>query len=191
MKPASVVAALRRGEIGVFPTDTLYGVLGRAMSPRVVARIYRIKGRNPRKPFIILLGSVRDLGRFGVRPSPLERKVLARLWPGKASVIFQCASKRFHYLHRGTKTLALRVPKKKMLVTLLKRTGPLVAPSANPEGMRPARTIREARNYFGKSVDFYFPGGRLVGEPSTLITVRDGNIRVLRHGADAERVNLS
>ena len=184
-------AVLRRGGVGVVPTDTLYGVLGCALSQRTVECLYRIKGRSPKKPFIILLSSIRELGRFGIYPSASERRVLDCLWPGKVSVIVRCKDARFRYLHRGTRTLALRVPKKKTLIALLKRTGPLVAPSANKEGKRPARTIREARNYFGESVDFYLPGGKLVGKPSTLIMMRNGTIRMLRRGADARRIKIN
>lgn len=187
MKLHEAIAALRRGGVGVLPTDTLYGVLGKALSPSVVARIYRIKGRSPRKPFIILLGSVRDLGRFGVCPSAPEREILASLWPGKVSVVFRCASKRFRYLHRGTKTLAFRVPRKKTLVALLESVGPLAAPSANPEGKRPARTLREARDYFGNRVDFYISGGRVEGKPSTLVRIENGSLRVLRRGRPPEK----
>ncbi len=177
------ITCLRRGGVLVAPTDTLYGVLGNALSRSTVARIERIKGRSREKPFIILLGSVRNLGRFGVSPSVSERKILDRLWPGKVSVVFQCRGERFRYLHRGTKTLAFRVPKKKMLTVFLKHVGPLVAPSANPEGKRPARSIREARNYFGEKVDLYIPGGTLRGKPSTIIMMHSGKVKVLRKGA--------
>jgi L-threonylcarbamoyladenylate synthase len=73
-------------------------------------------------------------------------------------------------LHLGTQSLAFRVPKPKGLQSLLKKTGPLVAPSANPEGMKPALTMREAKKYFGNAVALYVPG--LVHRaPSSLVSL--------------------
>jgi L-threonylcarbamoyladenylate synthase len=66
---------------------------------------------------------------------------------------------------------------------LLQRTGPLIAPSANFEGEPPASTIRAAKKYFGKKVDFYADAGRLVSRPSTLIKMEKGWLIVLREGA--------
>ena len=93
------------------------------------------------------------------------------------------ALKKFEYLHRGTKTLAFRIPKAAWLRKLLQETGPLIAPSANFEGEPPALTIRAAKKYFGENVDFYADAGRLVSKPSTLIKIERGKVTVLREGA--------
>ena len=69
------------------------------------------------------------------------------------------------------------------MLDLLKQTGPLVAPSVNPEGQSPAKNIAEARKYFGDKVDFYQDGGRLGSLSSTVISVSDGVHKVVRFGA--------
>ncbi len=174
------VAILKRGGVGVLLTDTIYGLVGRALHKKAVERIYRIKGRNPNKPLIILISSVRDIARFGIVLDVKTKQILRTVWPGRVSVIVPCPSQRFAYLHRGTKTLAFRLPKKPSLLALLRRTGPLVAPSANPEGLPPACNVTEAKKYFGDNVDFYLAGGRPQRNPSTLITIKDGEIISLR-----------
>lgn len=164
-----VANILRKEGIGVLPTDTIYGIVGSALRLRTVERIYKLRKRNRKKPMIILIGSIADLQRFEVKVDIKTKKILKRFWPGKVSVILACQSKKFAYLHRGTKTLAFRLPAKKSLRKLLKQVGPLVAPSANIEGERPARTVAEARRYFGSRVDFYVDIGRLAGKPSKLV----------------------
>ena len=171
---------LKNGGVGVMPTDTIYGLVGSAFSKKAVARIYALRKRDPKKPMIILISSLSDLRKFAVKLAPEIKKILKKFWPGKVSIILPCASKKFSYLHRGTKTLAFRFPRKKALRTLLKKTGPLVATSANVEGKKPASTIREARKYFGSNVDFYLDVGTLAGEPSSLIKVEQGRIAKLR-----------
>jgi len=173
----------KAGGVGVLPTDTIYGVVGRATDKKAVARIYKLRKRNPKKPFIILVSSLRDLNIFSIKLDKQTGKILNKLWPGKVSVVLECGTQKFKYLHRGTNTLAFRLPKKQALLKLLQKTGPLVAPSANPEGLLPAKTINETKKYFGGAVDFYENGGKLVSKPSTLISIKSGKIKVLRPGA--------
>lgn len=163
--------------MGVLATDTIYGIVGRAHDRTAVERIYKLKGRSPDKPMIILIGSVEDLELFGVRADGVN---LADHWPGPVSIILPCDRDDLEYLHRGTKTLAFRLPDKPALRDLLSKTGPLVAPSANPEGHPPARNVEEAKAYFGDQVSIYV-GGEVTGSPSKLIKIDEsGNVTVLR-----------
>src|SRR3989304_6798119 len=105
MKDKKIVEILRRGGITVIPTDTIYGLVGSAFSKKAIERIYKIKGRKKTKPFIILISSFNDLKRFNIKPSIKEFKILKKIWPGPVSIILPCPSKKFRYLHRGTKNL--------------------------------------------------------------------------------------
>lgn len=178
-----IIKILRDGGVGVLPTDTIYGIVGSAFSAKAVERIFDAKERPKDMPIIVLISNIKDLEKFGVDYDP---KVLKTFWPGKVSVILQHASvivsKKFKYIHRGKNAIAFRLPKKKSLIALLKKTGPLVAPSANLSGMTPARNITEAKNYFGNKVDFYLAGGTIpLNKPSTLLRIgTKGEIEVLR-----------
>ncbi|MCX6753356.1 MAG: L-threonylcarbamoyladenylate synthase [Candidatus Nomurabacteria bacterium] len=176
-----VIKSLKKDGIGIIPTDTLYGIVGSAFSKKAVEKIYKIKGRDENKPFIVLISSIKDLEKFGIQhPYKLEFvRMLEKFWPGKVSVILSCS--KYKYLHRGENAIAFRLPNKKSLIELIKKTGPLVAPSANPQGMIPASNIKEAKKYFGDNVDFYVAGGTLKSKPSTLIKInKNGEIEVLR-----------
>lgn len=194
-KNAVLARALARGEVWVMPTDTIYGIVGSALNRRTVTRIYRLRKRNHKKPMIILIGAFRDLSRFGIKPDVATRRILSRFWPGPVSIILPLPSrasvlKQFHYLHRGTNALAFRLPAeaprakaglpKNWLRAMLKKTGPLVASSANHEGKPPAKTIAEAKAYFGKNVDGYLNKGTLRGKPSKLVKIDNGKMTILR-----------
>lgn len=168
-------------KITVIPTDTIYGIVGSALFPEIVERIYQLRKRTPIKPMIILISSIDDIKKFNIRLTHKQKKVLSKLWPNPISVILSCPSEKFLYLHRGTKTLAFRMPKKDSLLKLLQRIGPLVAPSANFEGEMPAKNIEEARKYFGNEVD-YIDEGVLISEPSTLIQFEGNDVKILREG---------
>lgn len=188
-------ALLKSGQIAVIPTDTIYGLVASAFDKKAVSRLYRLKKRTPTKPFIILIDKISRLKNFGIILSPKQKTALKKFWPGKVSIILPLSSchfpsanwrsgnstKNLHYLHRGANSLAFRLPKNKWLLSLLKKTGPLVAPSANPEGLPPSKTIKEAENYFGSGVNLFIDGGKIFTSPSRLLSLsEDGKITILR-----------
>lgn len=183
MTENEITEILKDGGVGVLATDTLYGIVGQALNKETVTRIYKIKGRAPEKPLIILISDQNQLKVLGVELTPKAEEILGEVWPGPVSVVLAIESENFEYLDRGTRTLAFRLPKSKRLTEIINETGPLVAPSANPEGSEPAKNIKEARDYFGTLVDFYSDSGRIDGEPSTLIRIKNDGIEVLRRGS--------
>jgi len=185
----NVIKVLKDGGIGILPTDTIYGIVGSAFSKKAVERIYEVKGRDMDKPFIVLISAIAEIEKFGIIP-PIIRgsgqrprvfdDVFSKYWPGKVSIVLPCKSKKFEYLHRGKKSIAFRLPAKKALIEIIKKTGPLVAPSANPSGLPPAENITQAKKYFKDSVDFYIVGGVKKGKPSKVISLISGSHLILR-----------
>jgi len=175
---------LKNNGLVVLPTDTLYGIIGRAQSKKAVERIYKIKGRNENKPFIVLISSFKDLELFGIKLDESQAKFLKKNWPGKVSVILPCNQLKWNYLHRGLKSIAFRMIGKKNinLFNLIKKVGPLVAPSCNKQGEKPAENVKKAREYFEDNIDLYINGGRRKSAPSTLIKYEDSKWIILRQG---------
>jgi DNA-3-methyladenine glycosylase len=172
-----------RSGVGVIPTDTLYGIVASAFSKKAVERVYALRGRNPKKPCIILISDVSDLQRFGITLSQKDRDVVQRWWPGPVSVIFSPVPARFSYLHRGTSSLAFRIPNDKKLRGFINSTGPLIAPSANKEGEAPACTVLATHTVFGDAIGMHIDGGLRTLMPSTVVTLQDGVAQVVRQGA--------
>ena len=180
----NIINTIKASGIGVLPTDTIYGLVGLALHKKAVEKIYKLKKRSPQKPFIILIAEIEDLKKFGVALDKPAKNILDKFWPGPVSVILPCPmlKRELSYLWPLNKTLAFRCPKDKWLNNLLKETGPLVAPSANIEGLPPAQTIKQAKKYFNDKVDFYFDEGTIKNAPSVLISLENRKIKVLRQG---------
>ena len=176
----NLVNILKENGVVVMPTDTLYGIVGRAEEQSVVERIYSARKRNPEKPCIVLIGEVGELKKFGIFLTEGEQEKVEQ-YSEPTSFILDCLDEKLSYLHRGTQTLAFRIPSPLALRDLLIKTGPLVAPSANPEGLLPAQNIKEAKKYFGDLVDIYIDAGEIIGKPSKVIRLhKDGTETVLR-----------
>lgn len=177
----NLIRMLLNNKVVVMPTDTIYGLVGNALNSNVVNHIYEVRKRAPEKPCIILIGDIKDLEKFSVHLSNEQKEKVKEYWPGPVSIVLDCIDQKFFYLHRGTQTLAFRLPKQTALQDLLKETGPLIAPSANLEGLSPANNVHEAKNYFHETVDLYVDGGERSGSPSQVIKLhKDGSTLILR-----------
>ncbi|MFA5840985.1 MAG: L-threonylcarbamoyladenylate synthase [Candidatus Paceibacterota bacterium] len=185
----NLIRVLEENGVVVMPTDTLYGIVGRAQEASVVNRIYDLKKRTSLKPCIILIGDISELEKFSITLNREQRKIIEKYWSFNftqdktepVSIVLDCPNDSFAYLHRGTRTLAFRVPTFKPFREFLLNVGPLLAPSANPEGLPPAKDIFEAKDYFGDKVDLYVDGGIITGKASRLVKLyRDGSEAILR-----------
>ncbi len=184
MQSPEIVTMLQSGKIGVMPSDTQYGMFCRADNPEAVAKVYQIQNRDEAKQCVVLVASFDEV----LEIAGLDRNTLLmaeKYWPGPVSVIVPCNKSALPHIALGHGDIAIRIPAYPELQAILTQTGPLMAPSANPQGLKPAETIAEAQNYFGDNADFYVDGGH-VGEKlaSTIIRfTEDGLVETLRQGA--------
>ncbi|GAB6065404.1 L-threonylcarbamoyladenylate synthase [Aquifex pyrophilus] len=167
---------LEKGGIVVAPTDTIYGMLADATNEEAVKRLYEIR-RPSGKPFLVLIPDESWIVELCL-DLPEEYKPL--LHKEGITLVLKKRCDKLSYISKDS--LAVRIPKKgfvRKLLDVFKK--PLVAPSVNPEGKKPATTIEEAYRYFGDKVELYVDGGKIEGEPSTLVDLREG-LKVLREG---------
>ena len=177
------VAALAAGELAVFPTESVYGLGADALSPRAVATLVAVRGREPDKPILVLASDL-AMVRLVVRDLPPAATRLARrFWPGPLTLVLPARTGLAVGLGAGTDTIGVRVPAHETARALVTGLGrPVTAPSANPPGDEPAHTIGEARAYFGDRVRAYVDGGRLDGPVSTVVAIDGDRVRIVRAG---------
>lgn len=177
----TVIEALRADKLVVAPTDTIYGLLARADSPRAVDELYRVRQRDRTKSCIILLSSANNIPELTTK----QRHIYDQLRHERPTTIAARVSPDFMpHLVRTDATLAFRaVPPDTALSELIRLVGPLLAPSANLAGQPPATTVNEATAYFGDQVAVYVDSGEIKGVmPSRIITFTDdGQLATLRH----------
>lgn len=178
-----IVLVIKQGSIVVLPTDTIYGIHASIFLPKTIERVYKLKGRKEEKPFIILINKIEDIKSLGINIKNGIKTFLKNVWPGKVSVIFPISNKKYSYLHKGSNTLAFRMPRDKFLAGIISKTGPLISTSVNPSRKMPAKDIIEAKKYFGNKVDLYIDDGDKKSSPSALIEIKDKKINILRQGS--------
>lgn len=180
----AATAAIRRGELVVLPTDTLYGLAADAFTPSAVAALLDAKGRGPDMPVPVLVASLPMLDGVVDALPPVGRELVSTFWPGALTVVARHTVGLAWDLGDTRGTVAVRMPQHPVALELLAATGPLAVSSANLSGAAPAGDVEEAAAQLGDSVAVYLDAGPCAaGLASTIVDVTSDVPRVLRAGA--------
>ena len=180
----AAVAALRRGELAVLPTDTVYGIAADAFSPTAVSALLEAKGRTRDMPVPVLVGSWRTLDGLAEEVTPQLRTLVEAFWPGGLTLVVRTAPSLLWDLGETRGTVAVRMPLHPVALAVLDHTGPLAVSSANRSGLPPAQDATEAARQLGTRVLVYLDGGPVgAGTASTIVDTTGERPRVLRAGA--------
>jgi len=186
--PASVdqaAAALQRGDLVILPTETVYGLAADAANPLAVARIYEAKGRPSFNPLIAHVATLEAAERLARLEGP-GRILAEAFWPGPLTLVAPIGdpSAVCDLARAGLETVAIRVPAHATARAVLEAFGGAVAaPSANRSGRPSPTTFQDAVEETGVASAAALDGGPcVVGVESTVVSVLDGAIRLLRPG---------
>jgi L-threonylcarbamoyladenylate synthase len=180
---AAAVDALRRERVIAYPTDTLYGVGGDAMSAVAAERTVEAKGRDAAKGLPVLIADVADATALSAEWPQAAAALARQFWPGGLTLVVR-AKPELPETVRSDDTVALRVPGLALLRRLIQEAGvPLIGTSANRAGEPAALTAAEAAAALAGRVELVLDGGRVAGHPSTIVRVRGAEAEILRVGA--------
>ncbi|MGN6752216.1 MAG: L-threonylcarbamoyladenylate synthase [Intrasporangium sp.] len=181
---SAAAAALRRGEVVVLPTDTVYGIGCDAFDAAAVASVLAAKGRGRDKPPPVLIPTPRTALGLATSVPAYATTLMERFWPGPLTVVLQAHTSLHWDLGDTNGTVALRVPDHPVALELLRDVGPMAVTSANTTGDPAARNADEAREMLGESVAVYLDAGPVEeGDPSTIIDCTGPEPVTLRVGA--------
>jgi tRNA threonylcarbamoyl adenosine modification protein (Sua5/YciO/YrdC/YwlC family) len=176
-------SAVKRGDLVVLPTDTVYGLGTDAFDPEAVAGLLEAKGRGRDLPVPVLVGTIQTLEGIATGLSDVARALVEGFWPGGLTLVARVQPSLQWDLGETGGTVAVRMPLHPVAIELLKSTGPMAVSSANRSGQPPATTVDEAVDQLGESVSVYLDGGPSGAPvPSTIIDVTREVPRVLRVG---------
>lgn len=181
---SQALAALRRGEVIVFPTETLYGLGADALSDAAVGLVFFLKGRDPDNPIPLLVADEQMLTGVVAEVSPSARRLMRRFWPGPLTLVLPARSGLPAPLLNRDGGVGVRISSQRIARQLVQELGrPLTATSANPSGKEPARTVQEAMSYFSGKIDRFLDGGSLSSRKgSSVVAVTGDTLQLIREG---------
>jgi L-threonylcarbamoyladenylate synthase len=182
---AAAVAALRRGDPVVFPTETVYGLGANALDPIAVSRIFAIKGRPADNPLIVHVLDEAAARRLVTAWPDAAHRLAEAFWPGPLTLVLPKAPAVPSITTAGLDSVAVRAPAHPVARALLRAAGvPLAAPSANTSGRPSPTRVEHARDDLGDRVAIYLDGGPTdLGLESAVVDLRGETARLLRPGA--------
>ena len=177
-------SAVRRGELVVLPTDTVYGIGADAFSAEAVADLLDAKGRGRNMPTPVLIGSPNTLHGLVTDFSEQAWELVDAFWPGALTLVARHQPSLQWDLGDTRGTVAVRMPLHPVAIELLTEVGPMAVSSANLTGHPAPENCDAAREMLGDSVSVYLDGGPTPGNvPSSIVDVTREVPVLLRAGA--------
>src|SRR5437667_9487335 len=184
---ARAVDLLCKGEVVALPTETVYGLAADALKPIAVAKIFEAKDRPRFDPLIVHLPNRDWLGKIvdlQVQDRQLILKLADKFWPGPFTMVLQKREIVPEIVTAGLDTVAVRISAHPVFAEIVcELDQPLAAPSANRFGCVSPTTAQHVIDELGGRIPLIINGGPTEhGIESTIVTVREGRIGVLRRG---------
>ncbi|MEM2902035.1 MAG: L-threonylcarbamoyladenylate synthase [Candidatus Bathyarchaeia archaeon] len=175
---------IREGGIVAFPTETVYGLGVNALDPEAVKKVYEVKRRPADNPTIVHIADKMEAQRLAAEIPEIGYELMERFWPGPLTLVLKKSEIVPSITVAGLDTVAVRIPKHRVALMLIKEAGvPVAAPSANLAG-KPSPTLAEhvIRDLDGK-IDMVLDGGPTeIGVESTVLDLTTPQPLVLRPG---------
>ncbi len=183
---ADAVQALTDGRLVILPTETVYGLAADAGNAAAVAAIFEAKGRPRFNPLIAHVADAIQAETVAVFDAR-ARALAEAFWPGPLTLVAPIRDRdRVCDLARaGLDSVAVRVPGHARARAVIAAFGhPVVAPSANRSGRPSPTTFADAVEETGAFAAALIDGGDCaVGVESTVVSVLDGRVSLLRPGS--------
>lgn len=175
---------IKEGKLVAFPTETVYGLGADGLNAKAVARIFEVKKRPSFDPLILHIDKIDVLGDIFKNPvSPLILRLAEKYWPGPLTIVAPRHKNIPDIVTSGLSTVAVRMPNHPVALKLIRHSGvPIAAPSANLFGRISPTTPEHVKMQLDK-VDYLINGGKTnFGIESTIVSVTDKTIEILRPG---------
>lgn len=178
------IASLNKGNLVIFPTETVYGLGANALSYEAVDKIFEAKNRASNNPLIVHLKNKDEIGKYAIVSNEVEQKLIDTFMPGPFTLILKKKDIIPSNVTCNMDTVGIRVPIDPIAHSLLdKLSFPIAAPSANKSTKPSGTNVLDIIDEFNDSVDYIIDGGdSLIGLESTVVKVIDNIPTILRPG---------
>jgi L-threonylcarbamoyladenylate synthase len=179
---------ISRGGIAAVPTETFYGLCARYDDPAALERLYALKGRPRNRAMPLIIGDAGMVGLVAAQVTGPAQRLIRKFWPGPLTLLLDAREDLPQLITAGSGKVAVRVPGASFALDLARSIGiPLTATSANISGLPPAESAEEVLRHFGDGPDIVVDGGKTSGGmPSTIVEIKDGQVKIVRPGKITE-----
>ena len=176
------VKVLDDGGLLAYPTDTYYGVGCDLNSKKAIDRLYGVKNRDRKKPLAILCPDLSDVAKYA-KVSNFAYRIMRQLTPGPFTFVLEATKLVPDMMQSRQKQVGIRVPQAPLMLAIAAMLGrPIVTTSATDMDGKVLTDAKEIKDELGQRLDLILDGGVQPDEPSTVVSLIDDQIEVLRQG---------
>ena len=176
------VDILQNGGLVIYPTDTVYGLGCALFNKKGIERIYEIKKRSKKQHFSFVCADLKDISRYA-KVSDFAYKTMKRLLPGPYTFILEASRLVPKIILPKRHTTGIRVPDNAICLALVAELGqPIISTSVKNDMDEFLSDPREIEEKFRHRVELVIDGGILSPEPSTIISLIDDQVEIIRMG---------
>lgn len=176
------VEVLSSGGLIAYPTDTYYGLGCDLGSKKGIEKLYQLKGRDRKKPLSFLCPDLSDVAKYA-HVSNFAYRTMKSLTPGAFTFILEATRLVPEAMMSKQKQVGIRVPDSELARALAAALGrPIVTTSATDAEGEPLIDAKDIKDALGHGLDLILDGGVRLMEPSTVVSLIDDQIEVLRQG---------
>lgn len=176
---------IKRGEIVIFPTETVYAIGTNGLDEEAIKKLYKIKQRPLDKPTSLLVSDMKMVKNLARDITEKEYKLMKTFFPGPLTIILKKKDIVPNILTGNTNTIGIRMPENEIARKLIEYANvPIAAPSANIANKPSGTNIENIINDFKETVDCYIDGGESkIGLGSTIVKIENNVPIILREGS--------
>ncbi|WP_224240765.1 L-threonylcarbamoyladenylate synthase [Hyalangium gracile] len=179
---ARAVEVLERGGLIAYPTDTYYGLGCDLTSKKAIERLYKLKGRDKKKPLSFLCPDLSDVAKYA-HVSNFAYRTMKGLTPGAFTFILEATRIVPEIMMSKQKQVGIRVPDAPLARALAAGLGrPIITTSASDESGEPLIDARDIKEKLGHGLELILDGGVTLMEPSTVVSLIGDSLEILRQG---------
>lgn len=173
---------LEDGGLIAYPTDTYYGIGCDLLSKKAIDRLYGIKNRDRKKPLAFLCPDLSNVAEYA-KVSNFAYRTMRQLTPGPFTFVLEATKLVPDMMQTKQKQVGIRVPQAPLMLAIAAKLGrPMVTTSATDMDGRVLIDAKEIKELLGSRLDLILDGGPQEEEPSTVVSLIDDQIEVLRQG---------
>lgn len=181
-----VVEAVFNNQVVAFPTETVFGVGVRFNSKQALDALMEAKNRDYSKPITLMLYDKKEIEKYAYINKDIE-KIVDTFMPGMLTLVFKKKESVDSLMTNGKETIGIRIPDHQWVLSLLKKTGPMLVTSANLSQHQNTTTTKAVLEQLDGRIELVVDGKTNDTIASTVVDVSTGEIKILREGKITEK----
>lgn len=189
MNIKKIVSEIKKGNLVIIPTDTVYGISADMNNLKAIHKVYKCKQRDKNKPLLLLVDSLNMLKKYTKDLSPLENKIIQKYLPGKLTILLHKNDKISDEITAGSNLVGIRMPNNENLKKIIQEVGnPIISTSANISGQNTITNPEMVDKNLLKYISYVEKAGIINSEPSSIIKIENEKIIIIRKETVANQI---